>query len=140
MPLVREVLVVALGGAIGASMRYGLTHATAEPGGFPTATLAVNLVGAFALALMTFWLAALGPDAGRRRSTRLFLGTGVLGGFTTYSLVAVELSGFVLTEDWGRLAAYAGLTLVGGAIASFVGIIAGERIGSRAARRRETRA
>lgn len=46
--------------------------------------------GAFCLGLVLTILARLGPDEGRRRDLRLTLGTGLLGGFTTYSLLAVQ--------------------------------------------------
>ncbi|MBC9943974.1 CrcB family protein [Leucobacter sp. cx-328] len=128
LPL-REIALVALGGALGAVARYALSLVIPASDGIPVATLTANLAGAFLLGLMTFWLGARGTDVGGRRNARLFLGTGVLGGFTTYSLLAVELGEFVLAQNWTLAAIYASTTLVGGALASLLGMIAGDAIG-----------
>ncbi len=78
---------VALGGAIGASLRYltGLAALRAFGPGFPAGTLIVNVVGCLAMGV----LAALLAD---KSSPRLapFLMTGILGGFTTYSAFALD--------------------------------------------------
>lgn len=78
---------VALGGAIGASLRYlmGLAALRAFGPGFPSGTLIVNVVGCLAMGI----LAALLAD---KASPRLapFLMTGILGGFTTYSAFALD--------------------------------------------------
>ena len=83
-PLALLVGVVALGGALGALGRYGLSEAlTTSPGQLPLATLLTNLSGCLALGV----LAGARPDAPWLRP---FLGTGVLGGFTTFSAFALE--------------------------------------------------
>lgn len=78
------LLLVAVGGAVGALARYGLAEMLpAEPAGLPLATLLTNLVGCLLLGLLV----------GRwRRSAvlRPLLGTGVLGGFTTFSALALQ--------------------------------------------------
>lgn len=74
----RRVLLVALGGTIGTAARLGLGLVIPEAGGFPVAILLANVLGAMLIGL----LAARLPAAA---DLRLFLGTGVLGGFTTYS-------------------------------------------------------
>lgn len=77
-------VLVGLGGAIGATLRYGVDELLADVGseGLPTATLAVNTLGTFALGLLTF--------AGAGNDTLLLLGTGVCGAFTTFSSFSVE--------------------------------------------------
>lgn len=73
--------VVALGGAVGACARYGLSTAFPDTGtSFPWTTFAINVLGSFLLALLP-------ASAAVRRHTHLppLLGTGVLGGFTTLS-------------------------------------------------------
>lgn len=99
------VVLVALGGVIGALARYGLSWA-APAGDWPWATLAVNLAGSLAIGLLVPRL----PDG----SWRPFLVTGVLGGFTTFSALAVETTGLI---DGGRAPialAYVTVSVVGG--------------------------
>jgi CrcB protein len=89
----RLLALVAVGGAVGASLRYGLASVLpTAPDGFPTATFVTNVSGAFLLGALLELLARLGPDHGGRRLVRLGLGTGVLGAFTTYSTLAVEVT------------------------------------------------
>lgn len=120
-----NVALVALGGAIGTLARYLLGQAV-PPTGFPFSTLAINIVGAFALGLLLSALAQRGDDSGRRRSLRLLLGTGMLGGFTTYSALALDTVSLAGGADASNAAIYAFGTLVAGVLAASVGI----RIGS----------
>ena len=132
----RLMLVVAAGGAIGASLRYALARALpTAPGGWPTATFLTNLLGAFLLGVLLEALARIGPDAGARRIIRLGVGTGVLGAFTTYSTLATE--GVLLGRD-GHLGLAVGYGLTSalagyGAAAAGIGVAA---LGHRAARAR----
>ncbi len=119
-----SVALVAAGGAVGTAAREGATLAFPDPGHFPGTLLLVNVLGAFALGALLEVLLRLGPDAGRRRTVRLAFGTGLLGGFTTYSAFAV---GTVELLQQGHL--WLGLlnalgTVVLGAAATFAGIIA----------------
>ena len=79
------LLLIAVGGFVGAALRYAVSNAL--PGGFPWGTLAVNVLGSFALAIVLYeaHLADL-----LSAETRLILGTGLLSSFTTYSTFAVE--------------------------------------------------
>ncbi|MFJ9038132.1 fluoride efflux transporter FluC [Streptomyces sp. NPDC102406] len=81
--------VVALGGALGASARYGasLLWPTAT-GAFPWTTLGVNAVGC---ALMGVLMVLISDVWEGHRLVRPFFGTGVLGGFTTFSTYAVDI-------------------------------------------------
>jgi CrcB protein len=111
--LSRDVLIsVAIGGVIGATARWGLgaiwTH---HAGQWPWSTLTVNIIGCFAIGFMARRL-AVGTVAWA------FVVTGVLGGFTTYSAFAVELSQLVDADRAGLAAAYAGITLIGGVTAT----------------------
>ncbi|SHL18934.1 camphor resistance protein CrcB [Pseudonocardia thermophila] len=103
---------VAAGGVIGALARYGAGVALpTAAGAFPLTTFAVNVVGC---ALMGALVAALARTPGAHPLLRPFLGTGVLGGFTTFSAFAVEtvelLSGPPLQVALGLL--YAAGTVV----------------------------
>lgn len=104
------VAVVAAGGAIGASARYGasLIWPTA-PGSFPTATLLVNVVGC---AVMGVFMALLTGMRTPHPLLRPFFGTGVLGGFTTFSTYAVDVERLVEGGHAGTGLAYLGLTLL----------------------------
>jgi fluoride exporter len=105
----RVLAVVALGGAIGAAGRYGagLLWRTAAPGRFPWTTLAVNaggcaVIGVFMVVISDVWAA--------HRLVRPFFGTGVLGGFTTFSTYAVDVEKLVDGDRPGLGLAYLGLT------------------------------
>jgi len=114
-------ILVGLGGAMGSIARYGAYRMwPLAPGGLPLPTLAVNLLGSFAIGLLYMYVAARGGSAD---NARLFWMTGVLGGFTTYSAFALEtaLLGFSLTG-----AAYLAATVVG----CLLGAIAGLKIGT----------
>ncbi|RUR03447.1 fluoride efflux transporter FluC [Labedella endophytica] len=120
----RSVLLVFAGGVVGTGIREGFALAfPAASGGFPTTIFVINVLGAFVLGALLEVLARSGPDDGGRRSMRLLLGTGLLGGFTTYSAFAVDTA--VLLGDALPVALlYAGATLVVGLVSAFVGIVA----------------
>lgn len=115
-----NLLLVALGGAIGASARYasGLAAVRLMGPGFSWGTLFVNVAGSFAMGLLVVWLARRVAGG---EELRLFLGVGLLGGFTTFS--AFSLDAFALWErGQGGLAAI----YVGASVAlSLAGILAG---------------
>lgn len=113
---------VVLGGALGTAARAALllpwTGTDASAVSVPVVTLVINLVGAFALGLV------VGVLAGRHPTARAFLGTGVLGGFTTYSAFAVQ------TVTAGALAAWvpvalAVVSVLGGVLLAGVGVSVG---------------
>ncbi|MFC8127348.1 fluoride efflux transporter CrcB [Streptomyces sp. NPDC057302] len=105
------VAVVAVGGAIGASARYGasLIWPTA-PGTFPATTLLVNVVGCALMGVLMVLLTEVRTSS--HRLLRPFFGTGVLGGFTTFSTYAVDIERLVEAGHAGTGLAYLGLTLL----------------------------
>lgn len=107
---------VALGGALGTAVRIALTLAFGDALG-PALVPAINVVGAFALGVVVGSLARR-PASPRARTLQMFLGTGVFGGFTTYSALAVEASDPALLV-WG----------VGSVIVGAVAAWAGLRVG-----------
>lgn len=117
---------VALGGAAGSAARYGLTVAwPPEPAGFPWVTLVVNLVGCALLgALMQVIAIRIAPH----RFVRPFLGTGVLGGFTTFSTYAVETRELLAAHRPGLAVAYVLGTLAGSLAAVQVGMWLARRL------------
>ncbi|WP_244259318.1 fluoride efflux transporter CrcB [Rathayibacter sp. VKM Ac-2759] len=126
----RAILVVAAGGAVGTAGRYGVSLLLPPLGDLPVATIAVNLSGAFLLGLLLESLVRRGPDDGGRRTLRLLLGTGVLGGFTTYSTFSLDTVELLEAGRVAESALYAAVTLVVGTAAAVLGIVvAGRRRG-----------
>ncbi|WP_371097023.1 fluoride efflux transporter CrcB [Streptomyces sanglieri] len=120
------VAVVALGGAIGATARYGaaLLWPTA-PGGFPWTTLVVNAVGCAVIGVL---MVVISEAWTAHRLVRPFFGTGVLGGFTTFSTYAVDIQHLL---DGGRVRAglvYLGLTLLAALAAVWSAVWATRRV------------
>lgn len=83
------VAVVAAGGALGATARYALAlWWPVQPGGFPWATFWTNVVGC---AVIGVFMVIITEVSAAHRLVRPFFGTGVLGGFTTFSTYAVDI-------------------------------------------------
>jgi len=117
------LLYVFLGGCMGTATRYWTSLQLLPAGdGLPVATLFVNLLGAFLLGFLLEGLVRLGSDNGIRRVTRLTVGTGFMGAFTTYSTFAVEIDLLVRQSQTTTAFIYALLTVIGGLILSSAGI------------------
>ena len=116
------IALVFAGGSLGVFARARLDQVFPDGSGFPATTFAINLVGALALAVLIESLALRGPDAGYRRVLRLALGTGVLGGFTTYSALAVQTDTLLSSGQAATALAYASGTVALGLVASIAGI------------------
>ena len=119
----QHLLVVCLGGAIGSGARYALSTwmATRLGASFPWGTLAVNVIGSFLLGAIMY----LGATRGILSPTlRFALGTGVMGGFTTYSTFNYETLTFLDQRAFGLAAANAGLTFAGCLAAGALGVAA----------------
>lgn len=121
-------LLVATGGAIGASLRHGagLVAVRLAPVGWPYATFFVNVAGSLAMGVLVGWLALRSGGGGQ--ATRLFLATGVLGGFTTFSAFSLEVAEMMRTGALGRAVSYAGASLFIGVAALFAGLWLARRI------------
>lgn len=118
-----SLALVFLGGVFGVAAREALSLSFPGVDGIPWAILGANLSGAFVLGLLLDALARRGRDRGRRRALRLVFGTGFLGGYTTYSALAVDTAlllggGHAVTGIW-----YALGTIVLGGIATWAGIL-----------------
>lgn len=116
------VALVALGGVVGTLARYGLAEALPSWGSWPLATLTANLSGSALLGILLEALVREGPETQRTRMVRLTLGTGVLGGFTTFSSLAYEIEHLVADGDPGMGVAYGLGSIALGLAACFAGV------------------
>ena len=125
----KDALLVALGGALGSVLRWGVVWGASRlprAAGFPWGTLGVNLAGSCAIGFvltLAFERGLVAPG------TRLFLVTGVLGGFTTFSAFSWET--LVLVRDGHGLAAsgYVAGSVLGGLAAALLGSSVAARLG-----------
>lgn len=117
-------LLVAAGGAAGSLGRYGLAQALPPRDGWPVGTLAANLAGALLLGVLLEVLGRRGAETPAVQRVRLALGTGVLGGFTTFSSLALETERLLAAGAVGTALGYAVATLVGGVLLAAAGVAA----------------
>ena len=111
---------IAIGGALGASARYGMTQLIfVSPDSFPWSTFWTNVTGSFALGVVLAIVLERFPP---RRYARAFAATGFLGAYTTYSTFAVETDLLVKDGRAGIAAAYVVASIVTGFAAVFVGM------------------
>lgn len=117
-----STLLVFLGAGIGGVLRHGVNLAALKWLGpsFPFGTLAINVVGSGAMGLLAGWLAFKAGE-GWSQPARLFLATGVLGGFTTFSAFSLDA---VLLWERGDLAA-AAFYVLGSVVLSLAALVAG---------------
>jgi CrcB protein len=115
-----QILLVALGGALGSVARYGVGVLAARwfGLGFPWGTLAVNVIGGLAMGVL---VARVGPE---QEQLRLALGVGVLGGFTTFSAFSLETVR-LMQHHAGQAAAYAAASVALSVGACWLGLLLG---------------
>jgi fluoride exporter len=123
----RRVLgAISVGGAIGALARWALAEALPhDPGRFPWSTFSANVAGCFMIGVLMVLVVERWSD---RPLVRPFLGTGVLGGFTTFSTYAVDTRGLLAAEQPALAATYLVGTLLVGLLAVVVGLRLTERV------------
>ena len=123
----RSFALVAVGGAAGTLARHVVGEWLNPDRSFPLGTFAVNITGSFVLgALLTFLL--LRPDDARHRAAGLLLGTGFLGGYTTYSALAVETQDLLRDDRIALGLVYALGSVAAGLVAALAGIALGRRL------------
>ena len=113
-------LIVFLGGGLGAALRHGINLAVARMLGtaFPYGTLLINITGSFVMGLVAAYFAFKG-DASQH--WRLFLTTGILGGYTTFSAFSLDVA---LLYERGELG-MAALYVIASVALSILGLFAG---------------
>ncbi|WP_242454504.1 fluoride efflux transporter FluC [Bailinhaonella thermotolerans] len=123
---------VALGGLLGGLARYGVAQGWPAPaGGWPWPTLAVNVAGSLLIGVL---MAVLAGGRAPHPLARPFLGTGFLGGFTTFSAYALEIGALA---ERGRIVTAAAYLVVT-AVAAVAAAWAGSALARAAVRRRRT--
>lgn len=129
MTRLRMLLLVIAGGAVGTSLRAWLEAAIVSPhGSWPIATFGINLTGSFLLGLLQESLLLGGPDGGWRAVLRLAVGTGVIGGFTTYSTFILEVDSLLGGGAVPVGLAYAVTSLVLGIGGALLGVVVARRL------------
>ena len=114
---------IALGGALGASARYGVAQLVhVAPGTFPWATFWTNVSGSLLLGVVLVVLVERFPPS---RYARAFVATGFIGAYTTYSTFAVETDVLVKDGHWGMAGLYVAASLAAGLAATWAGMRAG---------------
>ncbi len=113
-------LMVFLGAGIGGALRHGVNLGSARlfGTGFPVGTMLVNVVGSFLMGLLAGYFTY---RTGVPQSTRLFLTTGILGGFTTFSAFSLDAALLVERNFYWSAAAY----VAGSVLLSLVALFAG---------------
>jgi CrcB protein len=116
----RLILLVALGGGVGSVLRYGVNLAgyALVGAGFPWWTLAVNVLGSFAMGLIAAFLLLRGGSD----EWRALLATGVLGGFTTFSAFSLDFAELVERGEHLNAAGYAAASVALSIAAVFAGL------------------
>lgn len=94
------LVVVAVGGTLGALLRWALTEVVPDGGGIPWTTFAINVAGCFVLGVLPRLVRRAPHDVG------LALGPGLLGGFTTFAAYADQARALVASGQAGLAAAY----------------------------------
>ncbi len=112
-----NISAVFVGGGLGAVARYGLTTLLPR-GSFPLGTLTVNILGSFCIGVIMALLIAkqAAPE------WRLFLATGLMGGFTTFSAFALETVQLIHRDAWSSVLVYIAASLLGCVLACFIGL------------------
>ncbi|MEJ2579157.1 MAG: CrcB family protein [Kineosporiaceae bacterium] len=120
------LLVISVGGALGSLARWGAGQALAPVGaGFPLGTVVVNVTGCLLIGALTVAVMEVWPPS---RYLRPFLGTGFLGGYTTFSAAMLDMRDLIVGGPVSEAGAYLAVTLIGGLVAVWLGVV-----GTRAA-------
>jgi CrcB protein len=115
--MVRNLLLVGLGGSIGSMMRYAVSLLL-KTKMFPYATLSVNIIGSFIMGVV---IAMSIKEAGLSNNWKLFLATGICGGFTTFSAFSMENMGLLQSGRLGMALTYIMVSIILGIVATFLG-------------------
>lgn len=121
-----KLLLVAAGGAAGAVARYLTGTLFVRWPGWPWGTLTVNVLGGLLMGLLIGTLALRGGVEQER--TRLVLGVGFLGGFTTFSAFSLEVANMIERRDLAAAAGYSLVSVIASVAAVFAGLMLARRV------------
>ncbi len=121
------ILYVALGGALGASLRHvlGLALGRAFGTAYPYGTIIANILGGLLMGLLVGWLAHKLSDG---QNLRLFLGVGLLGGFTTFSAFSLDAVMMYERKAYAAMAGYIGGSVILSIGALMLGLILARKV------------
>lgn len=120
-----DLALVGAGGSLGTLSRYWISSLFPIPDGIPIGILLVNVVGSFLLGAIISFLALRGTRDFREQRFRLFIATGFMGGFTTYSAFADDMARLINDGKFGLSVMLVLGTLMLSGIASWLGILVG---------------
>lgn len=118
-----QILLIALGGALGSVMRYGVSRLTQPLGGgdFPAGTLTVNLTGAFGVGLLVTYLLERSTISAELRVAAT---VGLLGVYTTFSTFALETVELIDAGEWF----YAAANILGSVVVALFAVWLGQTL------------
>jgi fluoride exporter len=116
--MLKSFLLVGLGGMIGSMLRY-LFAVIIKPSSFPYATLSVNIIGCLIIGLVIGITLKTGSE---NDGWKLFLATGLCGGFTTFSAFSLECIDLIQQQRYAAVTAYISLSIILGLAATFAGL------------------
>lgn len=116
--MIKSFLLVGFGGMIGSMLRYLFTLII-KPSSFPYATLLVNIIGCFVIGLV---IGATLRNGATNDNWKLFLATGICGGFTTFSAFSYECIQLMGQQRFGAVFLYISLSVLLGLAATFAGL------------------
>lgn len=119
--MIRNVLLVGLGGGLGSILRYSCQRwfAAVYSHAFPWGTFAVNVTGCFLIGIL--WGISF-RSFDENEHWKLFLMTGLCGGFTTFSAFTLESIGLLKENKWPLFVMYVTASVVLGLLATFAGM------------------
>ncbi len=112
-------------GFVGAALRYLLEMALPAGGGFPAATLVVNIFGCFTLEIINQYVALRTKLPGPLVKS---MGIGLVGAFTTIAALSTESLSFLMNGEYGLFALYEAITIASTFFAAYAGKLAADKL------------
>lgn len=125
---VGPVLAVAAGGVVGGCARYGVDQLMPTDGGFPWGTFVANVAGAFLLAVLLILVLEVWPPT---RYVRPFLAVGVLGSFTTFSTLMVDVDQLFVDGNELTAGVYLAASITAGLASTSAGLVIARGMAAR---------